>query len=253
MFSRTVRHLSIETLAHYIEIMSKYGLKDIRFITPNAFSYGSKDGKTVDYHKIKDLLETTRQVIGKNGRIFFGSFPSEVRPEFINDDLVKLVKKYADNDNLVIGAQTGSDRLLNLINRGHTVKDVYNAVKITRKHGLIPNVDFIFGLPGENEEDIRLTLKVIKDLIKIGARIHAHTFMPLVGTPFSNKPPGTLSRELKKQLGRLALERKLYGEWASQEIDALKINSYRIFRKRLLSIYENARYTQRSILSVLMD
>ncbi|MGQ4832326.1 MAG: TIGR04013 family B12-binding domain/radical SAM domain-containing protein [Candidatus Asgardarchaeia archaeon] len=253
MFSKRVRHRSIENIAYYISFMNQHGLRDIRFISPNAFSYGSKDGLQPNYQKVEELLETTRQIIGHKGRIFFGSFPSEVRPEFVSDELVALVKRYANNDNLIIGAQTGSPRLLELINRGHTVEDIYKAVKITKKYGLIPNVDFIFGLPGETEQDIQLTLKVIRNLIKIGARIHAHTFLPLVGTPFSNKPPGMINKKLKKELGRLALEGKLYGEWGSQELDAFRINSYRILRKKLIQLYSSAGYHEKAILGILLD
>ena len=42
------RHRSIESVCKYVEIMKKENLTDIRFISPNAFSYGSKDGKTIN-------------------------------------------------------------------------------------------------------------------------------------------------------------------------------------------------------------
>jgi len=43
------------------------------------------------------------------------------------------VKQFADNDNLVIGCQSGSERMLELCKRGHTVLDVYRAVDICVK------------------------------------------------------------------------------------------------------------------------
>jgi len=46
----------------YVEIMYQRGIKDIRFITPNAFSYGSEDGKTLNYDKIESLLKGIRKI-----------------------------------------------------------------------------------------------------------------------------------------------------------------------------------------------
>ena len=184
IFGKRPRHRSINSILNTVEILYKRGMKDIRFITPNAFSYGSPDGKTINFNKLEELLMGIRSIIKNNGRIFFGSFPSEVRPEHVNEQTIELVKKYADNNNLVIGCQSGSERILDLCHRGHTVLDVFNAAKLCVKNQLIPKIDFIFGLPGEQQKDIDETIKVMKELTKIGAKIHAHTFMPLPGTPF---------------------------------------------------------------------
>ena len=133
IFGKKPRHRAIETILTYVEIMYQRGIKDIRFITPNAFSYGSEDGKTLNYDKIESLLKGIRKIIKNKGRIFFGSVPSEVRPEHVNKDTVNLVKQFADNDNLVIGCQSGSERMLELCKRGHTVLDVYRAVDVCVK------------------------------------------------------------------------------------------------------------------------
>ncbi|MGB9857968.1 MAG: TIGR04013 family B12-binding domain/radical SAM domain-containing protein [Dictyoglomaceae bacterium] len=226
IFGTYVRHRSIEKICEYIEIMKSKGLTDIRFITPNAFSYGSFDGKSLNMQELTKLLESIKKIIKPKGRIFFGSFPSEVRPEHVNKETIELVKEYADNDNLVIGAQSGSPKILELSHRGHTVEDVYNAVEVITKAGLKAYVDFIFGLPYETEEDIKLTLKMIKDLIKMGARIHAHTFMPLPQTPFSKMPAGRIKRELIKSLNRLIPKGLIFGNWIEQEKIARKIEEY---------------------------
>ncbi|KKK81393.1 hypothetical protein LCGC14_2813900 [marine sediment metagenome] len=77
-------------------------LTDIRFITLNAFSYGSKDGKELDLDQIEELLSNTREIIRKQGRIYFGTFPSEVRPEHISQESLELVLKYANNENITM-------------------------------------------------------------------------------------------------------------------------------------------------------
>ena len=143
--------------------------------------------------------------------------PSEVRPEHVNPDTVKLVKKYADNDNLVIGAQSGSQRLLDVVHRGHDVESIYKAVDATLLAGLKVNVDFIFGLPGETDENMSSTLKVIKDLHQSGAKIHAHTFIPLPQTPLKDENTVRTSSALRKEINRLCANGMIYGLWRKQE------------------------------------
>lgn len=229
LYRSPVRHRSIENICKYAKMMIDNGLKDIRFITPNAFGYGSPDGRKVNLEVVENLLKSIRD-INKRGRIFFGSFPSEVRPEHVSPETISLVRKYCDNDNLIIGAQSGSPKILKECNRGHTVEDVYNAVELTINSGLKANVDFIFGLPREAEDDMNMTLKVMEDLIRMGARIHGHAFMPLAGTPYANEPPGKLSKDVLEKLNMLASTGKLYGEWKEQEKIAKRISHPKLLR-----------------------
>jgi len=222
IFGKRPRHRSIDSILKAVEILYKRGMNDIRFVTPNAFSYGSLDGKNINFKKLEELLRGIRTIIKNNGRIFFGSFPSEVRPEHVNEQTIELVKKYANNNNLVIGCQSGSERILELCHRGHTVLDVFKAAKLCVKNKLIPKIDFIFGLPGEEQKDIDETIKVMEELTKIGAKIHAHTFMPLPGTPFSKMRTGDITPYF--QFINHAKPRGLiFGEFESQKRMAEKI------------------------------
>ena len=220
------RHRSIKSICKYIEIMKENNLTDIRFISPNAFSYGSLDGKTINIPKLEELLIKIKRIIGAEGRIFLGSFPSEMQPEHVNEDTLGLVKKYCDNDNITIGGQSGSQRILDLCHRGHTVKDLYNAVELTLKAKIKPNVDFIFGLPKETEEDVKLTLNVMKDLALKGARIHTHSFLPLPQTPFANEPVSRISLNAVKEINDLTSKGLAFGNWREQERLAIKIAKY---------------------------
>ena len=226
LFGTQPRHRSIGSICQALEFMKEYKKTDIRFITPNAFSYGSFDGKKLNLPKLEELLKQTKNVIGSSGRIFLGSFPSEVRPEHVTKESIELIKKYASNDNIVIGAQSGSDEVLKSCHRGHTIKDVINAVRLTINSGLKVNVDFIFGLPHESDKDVNLSLAFIKELSSMGAKIHAHTFMPLPNTPYSNIPVKKLTNQFKKQIRVLNSRGVLYGNWRQQEKLATKISSY---------------------------
>lgn len=216
LFGRELRHRSVSQVVKYAMILKNNNHKDIRFITPNALSYGSKDGKKVSIRAIENLLKGVRLAIGREGRIFFGSFPSEVRPDQVSQKALDMIKKYCNNKNLIVGAQSGSQRILDYICRGHKVGDIYQATKLIIKNGFKANVDFIFGLPGEQEEDVRKTFELMEDLINLGVAIHGHTFMPLVGTPFAKEKIGRLGGEYEKRLKRLENAGKVYGEWEKQ-------------------------------------
>jgi B12-binding domain/radical SAM domain protein len=226
-----MRHRSIANILKLVAILIKNNKRDIRFITPNALAYGSLDGKTINYHLLEELLKNIRNLIKDKGRIFFGTFPSEVRPEFVNEETCQLIKRYCDNDNLVIGAQSGSERLLKILNRGHNVSSLYQATEITIKNNLKPNLDFIFGFPSETEEDIKETIKVIKDLTKMGAKIHLHTFIPLPQTPLFKMGliDYKMNEELIKLIKELLPKGKIYGQWEKQ---------WQI-RKKLVEFYKN--------------
>ncbi|MFX1238177.1 MAG: TIGR04013 family B12-binding domain/radical SAM domain-containing protein [Promethearchaeota archaeon] len=226
LFGKTPRHRSVETICKYVQMMKEKDLTDIRFISPNAFSYGSLDGKSINYKKLEELLVKTREIIGPNGRIFLGSFPSEVRPEHVNEETLSLIKNYASNDNLIIGAQSGSTNILKKCNRGHDIDDIYNAVELTIKKGLKVNVDFIFGLPYEIKEDILLTIEMMRNLSKLGARIHAHSFIPLPMTPFAKKPVGRIDEAIVNEVKDLISRGKAFGDWKKQERIALKVSKY---------------------------
>jgi B12-binding domain/radical SAM domain protein len=206
--------------------MKKYDKLDIRFITPNAFSYGSSDGKRLNLSALENLLIEIKKIITSRGRIFLGSFPSEVRPEHVKTNTLDLVVKYAANDNIIIGAQSGSQRILNMCHRGHRVEDVYKAVELTINSKLIANVDFIFGLPHETEEDIDLTIKVMKELANMGARIHTHSFIPLPQTKFASMGVKKINKKVRIILQELNSKGIAYGDWRKQEKLALKIANY---------------------------
>ncbi len=224
----TPRHRSIEQICKYVhELHLHYGdLTDVRFITPNAFSYGSKDGKNLNWGVLENLLINIREIIGEKGRIYLGTFPSEVRPEHVTQDTLNLVLKYGNNDNITIGAQSGSQRILDLCHRGHTVEDIYRAVELTINNNLRINVDFIFGLPGENENDVVLTIEMMKKLSDKGARIHAHSFIPLPQTPFSREPAGRIAGIYKKEVNILISKGLAFGNWEEQERLGIKIAKY---------------------------
>ena len=108
---------------------------------------------------MEELLASCKEGIGPDGRVFFGSFPSEIRPEHMTVEALRLVKRYCANDNLIVGAQSGSERVLEAAKRGHGVEEVRRAVRIGIAEGFRINVDMIFGMPGEEPADADASLR----------------------------------------------------------------------------------------------
>ena len=215
LFSWTVRHRSIDYIVKYAKHYAKIGIRNLRFIAPNGFGYGSRDGRSPSPKALERLLKSLKEI--GDVRIFLGSFPSEVRPDFVTRDVMDVISKYVSNKRIVIGVQSGSDRLLKYIGREHTVEDCYRAVEMVLEYGFTPYLDFLFGLPTESEEDVDMTIKTIKDFIGMGAIIRGHTFIPLPGTPFENSPPGRVHPKLKKFLEHMTGKGVVKGEWRRQE------------------------------------
>jgi len=210
------RHRSVEKVVSEVSWLKAAGRRDIRFISPSALSYGAT-GEEVDLQQVENLLASIRQIIGNQGRIFFGTFPSEVRPEHISERSLKILRKYVDNDNLVIGGQSGVQRVLDLMRRGHTVRDISRAVELCLACGFRPNVDFLFGTPGETPADIAQSVNFARELAGLGARIHIHSFMPLPGTPYRNQAGMPLPEPIRQALGNLIARGEAYGQWHTQQ------------------------------------
>lgn len=221
-----MRHRSVEGLIEAARRAHRLGLKDLRMVTPDAFAYGSPDGRAPAPAELERLLVGLSSVFGRE-HVFCGSFPSEVRPESVTPETVGLVRRLAANDNVVLGAQSGSDAMLRRLHRGHDAEAVIRAVETIRAVDLLPIVDFIYGLPGEEAIDRRQTRAFMQRVADLGAIVHGHVFMPLPGTPMGKAPPSPVDLETRDLLDRLAGTGMQIGKWRAQEQTALKVDAFR--------------------------
>lgn len=212
----TLRHRSVDQIAaivrEYFKI--KPGRKRIKFLSPNSFAYGS-DGYTPNVSALRDLLE--RLKAEGVAELNFGTFPAEVRPDFVTREVLEVVKAYVSNKTIVMGIQTGNDRHLAAMGRGHTRAQAVEAIRLLREFGFLPHVDFIIGLPGQTFDDQEELLTFMEEMVhSYSIRVHMHTFMPLPGTPWADKSAEAISRPAWERLKALSRAGVLDGWWENQ-------------------------------------
>lgn len=83
-----------------------------------------------------------------------------------------------------VGAESGSQKILDAMQKGTQVEQIYAAARQLRAHGVKVAFFLQFGYPGETREDIELTLKMVRDLLPDDIGISVS--YPLPGTPFYN-------------------------------------------------------------------
>jgi radical SAM superfamily enzyme YgiQ (UPF0313 family) len=110
-----------------------------------------------------------------------------LQEDFIND----LAR--AGCDNIWMGAESGSQKILDAMDKGITVDQINKATKLIRRFGMKPSFFIQFGYPGETKEDIQKTIKMITGLLphEIGISVS----YPLPGTVFYEKVKNDLKEK----------------------------------------------------------
>jgi len=85
------------------------------------------------------------------------------RANLVNPELINLAKE-AGCFRLEIGVESGDNEILKVINKGITVEQVRNAVKIIKDSGILVSTYYILGHPNETQETIRKTINLAAEL-----------------------------------------------------------------------------------------
>ena len=120
-------------------------------------------------------------------------------PKDMTNDLIEVYKDSKKIMPLVhLPVQSGSDKVLNLMNRKHTIKEYLKIFDMLKKanSNIEFSSDFIIGYPGENEKDFNDTLELIKEVNFINS--YSYIFNPR---------PGTVAADLKLTDKLVSMER----------------------------------------------
>jgi tRNA-2-methylthio-N6-dimethylallyladenosine synthase len=169
------------------------GVREVNLLGQNVNAYRGENhlGDIVDF---AELLFLVAKVPGIERIRYTTSHPVEFSDALIDAyaEIPQLV------DHLHLPVQSGSDRILMAMKRGHTALEYKSKIRRLRKHR--PNIslssDFIIGFPGETDADFAATMKLIEDI----GYDHSFSFIYSArpGTPASELPDDTPA-EVKKQ------------------------------------------------------
>lgn len=178
---RLWRFKSVEkTLAELGHIIEKYHPENIEFVDDNFFANRRR------------AEEICKKII-ENGFKF--GFLVSCRADYFSrftTDFLKLVKE-AGCKEIYVGAESGSQRILDLINKDTNVEDIIDAAEKLVSVGIKMSCNFMSGFPEETKEDIQKTIELMYKLRKIGKsqkQIHIGgilTYTPYPGTPMFHK------------------------------------------------------------------
>lgn len=168
----------LDKIVQEVKSLADQGYKEIQLLGQNVNSY--RDGE----QDFSDLLRRLNEIEGIERMRFITSHPRDLTERLIKT--MAELEKVCEHLHLPI--QSGSDRILSLMNRGYTFDDYRRKVEILRNY--IPDIaittDIITGFPSETEEDHALTIKALNEIEYDG--IFAFKFSPRPGTKAASLP-----------------------------------------------------------------
>ncbi|MEM7542764.1 MAG: tRNA (N6-isopentenyl adenosine(37)-C2)-methylthiotransferase MiaB [Pseudomonadota bacterium] len=192
-FSRDLDSVLVEIAGH-----AASGVREITLLGQNVNAYRgtSYDGQIVDLASLIRLID----VIDGIDRIrFTTSHPVEFTDALINT--YKDVRALVSHVHLPV--QSGSDRVLALMKRGHMVLEYKSILRKLReaRPGVSISSDFIVGFPGETEEDFMATYRLAEEMVF--DQSFSFIYSPRPGTPAAGLEDDVPLETKKERLARL--------------------------------------------------
>ncbi|MDO3643391.1 radical SAM protein [Mucilaginibacter sp. L3T2-6] len=120
-------------------------------------------------------------------------FKIQSRADLLCDEETVKALASAGCENIWIGAESGSQAILDAMDKGISVNQIRDATRMMKKNAIKPSFFIQFGYPGEQKEDIRLTINMINELLpyEIGISVS----YPLPGTVFYERVKADLKKK----------------------------------------------------------
>ena len=144
-----------------IKVLIVQGVKEVTLLGQNVNAYCgmTDDGEAVDF---AFLLQSVAALEGIARIRYSTSHPKEMTQRLI--DVYAATPKLVSHLHLPV--QSGSDRILTAMKRGHTALEYKSIIRRVRavRPGICITSDFIVGFPGETEQDFEATMKLIDEI-----------------------------------------------------------------------------------------
>ncbi len=167
-FSRSIKEIIKEA-----KQLVNNGAREIHLLGQNVNAYN------FEKKKLSDLIFEISKIKNLKRIRYTTSHPKD-----FSDDLIDAHKNFEKLMPLVhLPVQSGSDKILEEMNRKHTIKEYLDIIEKLKK--VKPNIkfssDFIIGYPGETLEDFKKTIKLMNDVEYINS--YSYIFSARPGTP----------------------------------------------------------------------
>ncbi|HWV53769.1 tRNA (N6-isopentenyl adenosine(37)-C2)-methylthiotransferase MiaB [Pseudorhodoplanes sp.] len=190
----------VEKILAEAERLAAAGVREITAIGQNVNAYHG-DGPDGTTWTLARLFERLAQIPGIDRLRYTTSHPRDVDDSLVavHRDLPELMPQ------LHLPVQSGSDRILDAMNRKHTRDDYLRVIERLRKAqpALAFTSDFIVGFPGETDRDFTDTLKLIEEVGFCGA--FSFKYSPRPGTPAADMDDQVPEHVMTERLHELQL------------------------------------------------
>jgi len=167
---RALRSRSVDNVINEIEFLnSNYDIRRFVILDEN-FTANSKF-----------VIEFCKKIISLRKKYKF-VLPNGVRLDCLTEDVLRLMLKSGFSRRLAVGIESGTDRMLKIINKKLTTKVIEEKLKLMVKVGFRPIGYFILGFPGETKEDIKETIRFAKRIKLYEAAFTCYIPMPGTAT-----------------------------------------------------------------------
>lgn len=215
---REVSRASFDILKE-IRSLAGGGVKEVILLGQNVNSYGQKPGGEIGFVR---LLEEIEGIPGIERIRFTTSHPKDLSPELIG--AFGRISKLCEHIHLPL--QSGSNRILERMNRGYTREEYWERVQSLRRRcpEISITADLIVGFPGESEQDFAATVEMAERVQFDNLFSFKYSDRPFTRARlFADKIPAEVSRKrleeiqnLQKKISRLRNQR-----WEGREVEVL--------------------------------
>lgn len=199
-----------DIIAEVTRLVSEEGFKEVTLLGQNVNSYSPKDG-----YDFADLIADINKIPAAFRIKFMTSHPKDISFKLI--DVIKDCEKAAKFIHLP--AQSGSDKILEKMNRRYTAGEYRGKIEYIRKQipGCGISGDIIAGFPGETDQDFRDTLSLVSDVRY--NNLYMFIYSRREGTPAYNMDDQVSSTVKKARISELIkLQRGISAEYAKEAI-----------------------------------
>ena len=204
-------------LAEFKQLVAQ-GYKEITLLGQNVNSYGKGLDEKVDF---SDLLNLLCAVPGDYQIRFMTSHPKDASHKLI--DTIAAQPHLCKHIHLPV--QSGSDRLLQQMNRHYNVGQYKELISYAREKipGVTFSSDIIVGFPGETEQDFEATLELVREVGYM--QLFTFIYSKRIGTPAAKMPDPTTHAEKAARMERLL---RTQDEFAFAATAAMKEQTVRV-------------------------